>query len=469
MSGQPTTSTPIDNVFAASSSEIYANRPFCGALFQVQADQNLYMQYIDPQERLTLSKFLDQKGITKGRFLLMKTDGDGNEQKIPFQVNKEADDDADLNPFTANMPGLPQNAAVDKSQSLVEQNLKAEIQRLITKTRRLEDKLTQAEDNRREAENELTRTKQVQTGSDTKKVLAHQQEMSDLKEAHRKEVSDYKDQLSDLKMEMKIKELSSSSEKSVGNRFMDMIQSNFDPDFFKTIAASVSQMMQAQGTQQPTPEQMQQAVQQIGQQQAAASETAPPQQTMQPNGMGDQSDDDISGQTDHRRGVDLSALNTGDPPAGKQPTEPGNSPQPETNPHEAQPNLMNKQQLAGHLQKAAMDALVNENANLKDYAQLTRQQLAIHRQNGVSLDGGEWLRIAQMLAGKAVEKQISAERIATVISPVLGNISQKWLMVFKMVDADKAADMLFQAFNIQAPGKVRKKIVEVLDIIKQKM
>jgi hypothetical protein len=95
----------IDSQFASSEADIYMDKPFYGGLFRVNGGQPVFMQSVDKTERLTLSKFLEQKNISRGSFLLKIVDENGNDKEIPFQVDKNAE--MESSPLTR-LPGSRQ-------------------------------------------------------------------------------------------------------------------------------------------------------------------------------------------------------------------------------------------------------------------------------------------------------------------------------------------------------------------------
>jgi hypothetical protein len=386
------------------------------------------MQYVKKKDRLTLSKFLDQKDISKGQFLLKTEAKNGHDVEIIFQVNKNGDADVSSHPFLMN---LPQNQA-DGSR-LIEENLKSEIQRLQTKVQRLETNRDDADERRKEAENELFRIQQSQSTGQNQTLLAHQQELAALKETHRDEKDELKEKLSELKTEMKIKELSGSGETSWGDRFLNIVEENLSNDSIGRLIKNLQERVQPQPPQ--LTQVQQQAVQQAREWQQAQQEG---------NNDGPEADE-----VNENPASDL-------------------QPQPDSSQRAAaQPNQdPMKQHIINGLQNLALETLTADHPNLKQYTAAVQNQLAINKQQGIQLDAGQWVQMAKMLAEKAVKEQISPRKVASVIDPALEGIPMTYRMMLKALDPSAAADQLFRMFNIQAAPPVKQVVVNVLKVIK---
>lgn len=127
-----------------------------------------------------------------------------------------------------------------------------------------------------------------------------------------------------------------------------------------------------------------------------------------------------------------------------------------------------KEQIKDGLLNAAIQALTNQNANLGDYAQTVRQQIAINQEAGVQLDAKQWVQMANVIAEKAIEKEITPERVGAVIRPALDNVDKGKSMLQHLPPA-AATNMLFDFFKIEASEPVKKLVTQVLAGFKQNL
>lgn len=435
MSDQATATKPvnIDNSFASSESELYAQQPFFGAISRIRTGQKAMFDYVDPKDRLTLQKWLDQKDISQGQFLLETKDANGNPIQLEFMVDKNADPETS-NPFLQNIP--------QQQDSGMSELLKNQLESEIT---RLKNELDREERKRRNAEDELYKVKRDQSEGNGEIKLEHERKISRLKEDHRDKEDKLKEEIRELKNEIKFLELEhrmESGDTSFGNRLFNIIEKNLDGDFLANIASTVGELMQQQGNTQPTQQQLQAAIKQ----QAQATRPNPQngQQATQAPKMN---------------------VNTGDKPAE-------NSGEPENPQTKQQPTPKTKEQVKQEfvqgLKNAAEAALIDQNANLQKYANAVRQQMALNKQHGIKLDAGQWVEMAKMLANKAVEENVSSRRVAKVIEPVLSGVPKQYRMMLGMFDPQAAATKLFETFNIEASPQVKGVVVEVLTELKNK-
>jgi hypothetical protein len=125
-----------------------------------------------------------------------------------------------------------------------------------------------------------------------------------------------------------------------------------------------------------------------------------------------------------------------------------------------------KAQIADGLKNLAIQVLTDKNANLAKYATAVQQQMAINKQNGITLDAGQWVLMAKALSEKAVKEEINPDRVAAVIEPALAGVPKMYRGMLKALDAEPAANMLFNSFNIKASPAVKKVVVKVLEALK---
>ncbi len=423
--GTATKAASIDTVFASSQNELYANRPFHGALFRLQNGQEVYLQYIDKQERLTLSKWLNQKDISQGQFQLETRDEGGNEVTIPFMVDKNGDS-TPANPFFQHMPAAGRQPS--GMNAALQDEMEAQIVKLRGKVSDLTDELVKA---KRELGDDKTET-----------VLTHEKEKRELEKTKDSEIRALENEISDLKTELKFKELEfrqGNGDKSVGNRLLDILQANLSDDFLSSVAANIGQMMQAQGGTQPTAQQLQDAYRQ-----AAESEMSGENEAASPGPRGNPD----------------------------QPESHPSHPQPETKsqshqqPTQKEQMAQVKQHLSQQLIHAALEVLTDKNANLEAYATEVQSQLALLRQQGITLDAEQWVQMAKVLGERAAEREITPDRVAKVIEPALAGLPQQTRMMLSIISPQAAAEKLFSMFNIEASPAVKGIVVKVLDVLK---
>lgn len=444
-SGTAVKAANIDNAFAANQNDLYANKPFYGAVFRIQNGLNSYLGYIEKNERLTLKKWLTQKEIKKGSFLLMV----GNETNIAFTVDKNADSEQP-NPFLSNLPAGHNHGR--SGDNPIKEELEAQ-------NKRLSGQLAESDRKNRDLLDELERAKRELSTDNSATLLAHQKEINDLKEEYRDRFDEKKDEIQDLKHEIRLIELErNQGDRSVGNRVLDIIQSNLSDGFLKEVAANIANLMQDQGNAgQPTQEQLQMAMQQAGQL---------PQFQTPPETPGNSQNNEGGPER-----VNIGAYNTGGQQNEEQPLQPAANEQTPPiatdNPKPPTPEQV-KNELGSRILNAGLSVLMDKNANLKAYKAQVESQLALLRQQGITLDAAQWVQMAQMLANKAVEEQINADRVAHVIEPVLSGIPKQYRFMLKAINSKAAAEQLFSAFDLDASPAVKKVVVNVFDVLKNK-
>jgi hypothetical protein len=140
------------------------------------------------------------------------------------------------------------------------------------------------------------------------------------------------------------------------------------------------------------------------------------------------------------------------------------SPQPQqTSPEEM---AQAKKNVANSLLKVALEHLTDKDADLQKYAAQISNQIDLLHQQGISLDAKQWIQMAKALAERAIAEEISAERVAKVIEPVLAGIPGKYRAMLKMIAPEAATNQLFQLFEVEANKPVKKLVTKVLESIK---
>jgi|AntDeeMinimDraft_5_1070356.scaffolds.fasta_scaffold05940_3 hypothetical protein len=412
----------IDNAFAGTQSEIYANQPFYGALFRVQNGQEVYLQYVEQKDRLTLSSFLDQKNISQGQFLIKMNGENGTLKEIPIMVDKNGDSSA-TNPFFQNMPG--QMSPQDPAQTAVKDRLEAEIIRL-------KGELDTVKSKRDDAEEKLYKYKRENSDETGQLKNEHRTKLDNLKEKHRREVDDLKEENRQKDWEIKLKEVEAMNENGDQSGWDKVLDKFLNDDFLSNIATHLGVMMQQQGNAQPTKAQIQTAMQNTAQPatQNAGSDKSNPSE----------------------------ARNN---PENDSPELEASQSQPEPQTQEEQ-QMEAKQQIADHLKEMALNTLMG-NIEYAEYAEAVRKQLVLNKQHGIQLDAKQWVEMAKMLSEKAIQKELEAPQVAKIIEPALDMLPQKARMMISLIQPKAAANQLFQMYNINVSGSVKNLVIDVLD------
>ena len=441
MAGQGTATKPasIDNAFAATERQLRANKPFSGAISRIRNGQQVILDYVKKQDRLTLQKWLDQKDISQGQFLLETQNQDGQDITIEFMVDKNADSPA-VNPFFQDMPGQPRQ---NGTGSALKEQLEAEIVRLSGEMETVKSK-------RREAEEELYKFKRENSDDNTELKNAHRDEKDRIKENHRKEVDALKEEIRQKDWEIKLKEIELMNENGSPSGWDKVIDKFLDDDVLSNVAAQLGKLMQKQGNAQPTAQQIQAAYQQAGNPQLDAENGAQSATASEASARRAQKNPDQEQQEQAESSQ----------PEPEPKSEPESQPQPQLTPEQV------KAQIADGLKNLAIQVLTDKNANLAKYANAVQQQLAINKKNGITLDAGQWVLIAKALSEKAVKEEINAERVAKVIEPALAGLPDSYRFMLSAIDANAAAKQLFNAFNIEASAAVKQVVVKVLQALK---
>ena len=303
-------------------------------------------------------------------------------------------------------------------------------------------------DDKNRLEDKITELNQKLREDNTETKLAHKDEIFELKESHREALAEKTAQINKLERKIEIENLKQTlgGKRGVGDRVMDYLEES-GGDFISNLIQGINQMAQNQGVppQQLSGKQYQQAVNNA---QAAATQK-----------------------------------NIGEPEKANQPHQPIADP---VNPQETAENPQQepemvpvdqlsteqlasvKEQIKDGLLNAAIQALTNQNANLGDYAQTVRQQIAINQEAGVQLDAKQWVQMANVIAEKAIEKEITPERVGAVIRPALDNVDKGKSMLQHLPPA-AATNMLFDFFKIEASEPVKKLVTQVLAGFKQNL
>ena len=117
--------------------------------------------------------------------------------------------------------------------------------------------------------------------------------------------------------------------------------------------------------------------------------------------------------------------------------------------------------------EVALNALTNEDTDLKEYAHWVRTQMQIAKSQGVELDTHAWVQMAKILAEKSVRDGILPARLAAIIEPVLEPLKPQMGMM-SMLPSSQLVNMLFSGFKIEADETVKELVAKVLDELKKR-
>lgn len=210
--------THIRAEFAQSENDLYQNKPFFGTVFKVFQNQKVYFQHIGESERLTLSKWLSDKNITEGSFLLETKTADDEIKTIYFNVDKTGEGKA-FNPF---LSGLSANQPNQSASNGLSQILKQEYEAQIL---RLSNALQEADREKRKLMDELMDAKRELSQDNTERLLTQREEVNRLEKEKDKEIAELKGKIKDLEFEQRISAIEyKNTDRSVGNRFLDFME-----------------------------------------------------------------------------------------------------------------------------------------------------------------------------------------------------------------------------------------------------
>lgn len=298
------------------------------------------------------------------------------------------------------------------------------LQELQLQLTRMSGNLQDADRKNRVLQDELFSAKRELSEGNTETLLDHKEEIRSLEKEYEAKIKELDKEITDLKQDIRFNKLEYKNTNRDGmTRFLDMVEEN-GADFFGAI---INQLQSAgQNPAQATPQQLQAAIQQ--QAKAQKSEKQP------------------------------------DP----EPDEPEQTEKSENNPqitHEEQV-MQAKEQIKSNLLQNALKTLSNSEINIQEYAQFAQAQIAVMQQNNLRLDAQAWVEMARVLAQKAVEENISVERVAEVIKPLLDGV-KGYAFMLKALDPEKATDTLFKQFNVEASDEIKNLVSKVLQIIKK--
>lgn len=407
----------ITNGFAQSQDELYRQKPFFGTINRVFNGQKVFLEHIKQSERLTLSEWIERKKVDQGAFLLETTSESGDDISIEFHVDRNHNSKVPENPFLNRLPQKTENSGTNSA-------LAEELQVQIT---RLSGNLQESDRKNRELQDELFKAKRELSEGNTDVLLKHQQEIRTMEKEHDAKVRELEKQITKLETDKRIDKLEYKNSNRDGmTRFLDVMEENG----VEFIGAIIKQLQSAgQNPAQATPQQLQAAIKQQAQEQAEKTENHP--------------------EAEHLEDPEGTIQN------------------PEQLTHEEQV-MQAKEQIKQNLLDNALKTLSNSDISIQEYAEFARAQIAIMRQNNLSLDVQAWIEMARTLAKKAIEKNIPVQRVADIIKPLLDGV-KGYAFMLKALNPEMATDQLFNQFNVEASDDVKKLVSKVLEIIKQSL
>jgi predicted RNase H-like nuclease (RuvC/YqgF family) len=282
---------------------------------------------------------------------------------------------------------------------------------------------------RRELQDEIAKLKKESSEGGADAKIENLEKRHELEKEHAKEIKEKEKRINELETELKFKELEQSQgDKDTFDKMMLVFERFADSGFLGKVMEGLSNMQPAGGQNgQYSKNQLQEAVQNA-------------QQGQKPNNP------ETPEQAESRENPDS---------------------QPE-NLKKIPPEQMQeaKNQVKQALLNSAMQALTDKNVNLGHYADAVRRQIQVSKQQGIELDAKEWIKMAKVLAEHALDREVTAERVAKVISPVLDGV-KKYSFFLQSMEPKGATNALFNYFNIEASEPVKKLVAKVLEAIKQ--
>lgn len=395
--------------FALTREELYQNKPFSGAVFVTgPGGQEDFLTYVDSERNYRLRDFLDENDIDAGTFRLKTHDPDGEEVTIDFSVGKNPTQNS---PFAGMEGGQALPADRDSTIELLEERIQKIKQELDDSERLRRQLKTELRDERHELDN----LRRQLNSEEIQAKLDYQEKLREIEKQYEAQIDDLKDKIRDLESDLKFKDLEyRQKDKDIGGRILDMIQEGgIDRimEWLISLSAKNANM---------NPQQLSENFQQHFNQQS---------------GMGS--------------------------PQSQKPAE---------NPQQTQQVDMAqvKQQIGEKLIQYALSAMINSDTDLSEYARQVKQQISLLKQQGITLDAEMWVQMAKVLAEQAIEKQITADRVAKIVQPVVEGVSGK-VRMFRMVSPEKATRELFNQFNIDATDRVRQLVTEVIAGLQQSL
>jgi hypothetical protein len=134
---------------------------------------------------------------------------------------------------------------------------------------------------------ELISAKRQLGDDNTELLLSHEKEKRELEKSKDEKISELKEQIGELKTELRFKELENrqdSGQRSIPDRVMDILEHNLGDDFLPKLADRIGELMKTQQTPgQLAPKQLQQAMAQAVSRQNAMDNAPQPQKNPNSN------------------------------------------------------------------------------------------------------------------------------------------------------------------------------------------
>jgi hypothetical protein len=380
-----------------------------------------------------------QAAVSPSNLQSIKSEGSGKTFQHPIYNPENGYQKAENHQKPENSsPSNHSNHQIASPENLVIQQLQAELIRLKghldekdRKYRELDDEYVKK---RRELENEISRLNKELSDGQADLKLTHQEKLYTQEKEYEKQLREKEDKIRELEWDIRLNKVESKNgDRSIADRFMDFFEDN-GTDFFAKVVEGLQKMSPGgQPVQNPTPQQLQSAFNHA----ANAQNSENPQPQKPENSQNQEFETRQNAENQQQTAKELT------------------------------PEQMEevKSQIRQSLIERALHVLTNPNANFQEYAMNVQQQLALNRANGIQLDAGTWIQMAKVLSEKAIEKEITAERVAKVIEPVLGG-AKKYSFFLNMMDSKQITEKLFNQFNIEANEQVKALVVKVFDALK---
>lgn len=281
---------------------------------------------------------------------------------------------------------------------------------------------------RRTLEDEVADLKRELAKDNTDTKISNLESKHELERKYEKKLREKEKEIDDLKTEIRFKELElNQGDKDTFDKFMLVFERFADSGFLGKVLEGLQNMQPAGGANgQYSSQQLKSAVNAAKKSEKNA-------------GMEDNSDAELRENSENQNQI------------------------PEI-PPEDMPKA--KAQVKEALLNSAMEALTNKNVNLGHYAEAVRRQIQISKQQGIELDAKQWIQMAKVLAEHAVDREVTPDRVAKVISPVLDGV-KKYSFFLQSMEPKGATNALFNYFNIETSEAVKNLVAKTLQAIKQ--
>ncbi|MEX0662102.1 MAG: hypothetical protein WEA58_04055 [Balneolaceae bacterium] len=139
-------------------------------------------------------------------------------------------------------------------------------------------------------------------------------------------------------------------------------------------------------------------------------------------------------------------------------------------------NQQNKQELALQIMqkfvnvvfKCAAEALTEENPDYKQVAGFVQQQVQSVQSQGLTIDPQNWVNLAKSLVQFAIQNNISSEKLANVVSPLLENVGQA-KSALNVMPVNVVISTLDGMYNLNLAAQEKDVLKDILNIFKNRL